>query len=110
VSLKKVACEMCGLTDTRILHRHHIIPRCDSRCTNGSVNLAVLCPNDHGLVHAGEIVILGVYPSTGGRCLVWYHKDEEPPFAREFWMVKENPLVITLTGDKDDLPDGESDG
>lgn len=109
MSLKKVACEVCGLADTRILHRHHIVPRCDSRCTNSPGNLAVLCPNDHGLVHAGEIVIVGVYPSTGGRCLVWYRKGDEPPFKKEYWLIKENPLVITLTGDEDDLP-GESDG
>lgn len=105
MTLGKRACEVCGLTDARILHRHHIIPRCDPRCTNSDANLAVLCPNDHGRVHAGDIVILGVYSSTDGRCLVWHSKDEVPPFPKEFWIVKENPLVVTLAGDEDDLPD-----
>jgi hypothetical protein len=40
---------------------------------------------------------------------MWYHKGGKPPFEKEFWLIKENPLVITLTGDEDDLP-GESDG
>ena len=110
MSLRKKICEVCGLTDTRILHRHHIIPHVDPRCTNSSGNIAVLCPNDHGRVHAGEIVILGVYPSSDGRCLVWHRKDEEPPFPKEMWLIRENPLVITLSGDQDDLPDGGADG
>jgi hypothetical protein len=28
---------------------------------------------------------------------------------KEFWMVKENPLIITLNGEEDDLPDEEID-
>lgn len=103
----KRVCEVCGLTDANILQRHHIIPQCDPRCTNGDGNIAVLCPNDHMRVHTGEIVILGVYPSTSGRCLVWHLRGEPPPFAREFWIVKDNPLVVTIAGDKDDLQDGE---
>ncbi len=103
--IEKKACEVCGLADRRILHRHHIMPQCDPRCHNGSGNLACLCPNCHSLVHAGEVVILGVYPSTSGRCLVWHRRGEPPPFAREFWIVKDNPLVVTLAGNSDDLPD-----
>jgi len=103
--LTKVPCEICSLADLRIIHRHHIIPRVDSRCHNGINNLACLCPNCHSLVHAGEIVILGVYLSTSGRCLVWFKKDEDPPFQQQFWIVKENPLVVTITGDSDDLVD-----
>ena len=104
--LNKTACEICSMPDLRIMHRHHIIPRPDPRCHNGSNNLACLCPNCHSLVHAGEIVILGVYYSTNGRCLVWHNRNEQPPLAKEFWLVKDNPLVLTLAGDEDDLPDG----
>jgi hypothetical protein len=45
-------------------------------------------------VHAGEITIIGVYSSSAGRKLFWFKKDETPPFEKEFWLVKENPLVI----------------
>jgi len=100
--LEKVACEICGLRDSRILHRHHIIPQCDPRCTNSSQNLAILCPSCHSYVHAGDITIIGVYPSTEGRSLVWFKKGEEPPIAKEFWIVQNNPLVLTLAGNHDD--------
>jgi hypothetical protein len=36
---------------------------------------------------------------------MWFKKGEEPPMPKEFWFVKENPLVKTLKGDEDDLPD-----
>lgn len=103
MAFAKIACEICGFSDLRIVHRHHIIPRCDPRCHNGANNLACLCPNCHSGVHAGDILILGVYSSTNGRCLVWYHKGEEPPFPKECWIIKENPLVLTIGGDSDDL-------
>ena len=103
MTIPKRTCEVCGLTDLRLVHRHHIIPRCDSRCTNGLGNIAFLCANDHVRVHAGDIVILGVYDSTNGRCLVWHSKDEEPPFPKGYWLIKENPLVLTVRGDSDDL-------
>lgn len=103
--LRKVSCEVCGLANPNILHRHHIIPRCDPRCTNHSGNLAILCPNDHSLVHSGKIIILGVYSSSAGRCLVWHYQNEEPPFPKQFWIVKENPFVVTLSGEQDDLPE-----
>lgn len=99
----KTCCEVCGNARRAILHYHHIIPRCDARCHNGASNLGVLCPNCHSYVHAGDIIILGVYPSTGGRCLVWYRKGEDPPIPQEYWLVKENPLVLTIAGDSDDL-------
>jgi len=102
----KVECEVCGLEDRKILHRHHIIPRTDPRSTNSDRNLAVLCPNCHGKVHTGELVILGVYDSTGGKVLVWHRHDEPAPFPRECWLVKDNRLVITLGGGtEDDLPE-----
>jgi len=105
----KTACEICGLADRAILHRHHIIPRQDSRSTNGDANLAVLCPNCHSKTHTGELVILGIYPSTEGKTLVWHRKTEPAPFPKECWLVGDNPLVVTLGGgDEDDFPDGEA--
>lgn len=95
------------MADSAILHRHHVIPRCDPRCVNGDGNLAILCPNCHSRVHAGEIVIIGVYPSTDGPTTIWFERGQEPPFPEEFWLVKDNPLVRTLGGDKDDLPTEE---
>jgi hypothetical protein len=46
------------------------------------------------LIHAGEIVIIGVYDSTDGRKLMWFKEGEEPPLERQFWKVKDNPLVL----------------
>jgi len=103
----KKCCEICSITKRSILHRHHIIPRCDSRSTNSDNNLAILCPNCHGCVHTGELIIIGVYQSTGGPQLMWFKRGEEPSIPKEFWMVKDNPLVITLNGEEDDLPDEE---
>lgn len=104
----KTNCEICGLKKKAILHRHHIIPRQDSRSTNSDVNLAVVCPNCHSLVHSGDVIIIGVYQTTGGTQLMWFKKNEEPPMPKEFWQVVDNPLVITLNGDSDDLPDEEN--
>ena len=103
MAVAKKACEVCGLADLRLVHRHHIIPRCDPRCTNGLGNIAFLCANDHVRVHAGDIVILGVYSSTSGRCLVCHSMYEEPPFPKEHWIIKDNPLVLTVSGDSDDF-------
>ena len=99
----KIRCEICGNVDRAILHYHHIIPRCDPRCGNSNGNMAVLCPNCHASVHAGNLVIIGVYQTTDGRMPIWFKKGEDPPFPQEFWIVKENPLVVTIAGDSDDL-------
>jgi len=101
----KIRCEICALEKKAILHRHHIIPRQDCRSTNNDNNLAVLCPNCHSCVHTGEIIIIGVYHTTGGLQLMWFKKGQDPPLPEEFWLVKDNPLVITLNGDEDDFPD-----
>lgn len=101
----KCSCEICGLEKPLILHRHHIIPRIDSRCTNSDNNLAIVCPNCHSLVHTGEIIIIGLYETTNGLELMWFRKNENPPLPREFWRIKDNPLVITIGGDEDDYPE-----
>lgn len=90
----KKQCEVCGEDDISILHRHHIIPRCDDRCTNKDSNIAILCPNCHTKVHEGEIVIIGVYLTTNGLQPMWFKRGEKAPFEREFWLIKQNPLIL----------------
>lgn len=93
--LPKHTCEVCGYTKSqRAINYHHIIPQADPRCTNDNSNLAVLCHCCHDQVHAGEITIIGVYKTTGGRKLMWFYKNETPPLEEEFWLVKENPFVV----------------
>ncbi len=89
----KVSCEVCGLKDKRILHRHHIIPRQDPRSTNNDGNLAIVCPTCHSLIHAGDIIIIGVYQTTDGKRLAWFYEGDEPPFKKENWLVKDNPYI-----------------
>lgn len=95
-TLKKVSCEVCNFNNPSALHIHHIIPRADSRCSNNLNNLAVLCAICHNLVHTGEITIIGVYPSTAGRKLMFFHKGQEPPLEKSLWKIlpEDNPLVI----------------
>ena len=92
---KKDKCEICSANNKSFLHIHHIIPRCDSRCTDDYCNLACLCSNDHNLVHSGDIVIIGVYYTTSGRTLMWHRKGTEPMLPEDLWLIKDNPLVIT---------------
>jgi len=92
--LKKEFCEVCGDIRVAALNVHHIIPRCDPRCSNNNYNLSIVCHTCHDLIHAGEIVIIGVYDSTDGRKLMWFKEGEEPPLERQFWKVKDNPLVL----------------
>ena len=101
----KKLCEICGFDKRSVLHRHHIIPRQDKRSTNSDNNLAIVCPTCHSLVHSGHFIIIGIYQSTSGQELMWFKNGEAPPLPEEFWFVKENPLVKTLKGDEDDLPD-----
>jgi len=98
---KKVNCEICGFNDVKVLHRHHIIPRCDKRSTNSDHNLAIVCPTCHSLIHAGEIIIIGLYQTTSGIQLFWFKNGTEPPLPRECWQIQENPLVIKGNGGKD---------
>jgi len=95
-TLKKVSCEVCSYNNPDVLHIHHIIPRCDVRCTNNLTNLAVLCPNCHNLVHTGDITIIGVYSGTKGRQLMFFKKGEKPPLERELWKIlpEDNPHVL----------------
>jgi hypothetical protein len=95
-TLKKVSCEVCSYNIPAALHIHHIIPQCDPRCSNNLSNLAVLCAICHNLVHTGDIIIIGVYPSTKGRQLMFFRKGQEPPLERKFWKIlpEDNPHVL----------------
>ncbi len=95
----KIHCEMCGLEKKSILHRHHIIPRTDTRSTDSDDNLAIVCPTCHSLIHTGEFIVIGLYQSTGGIKLMWFRNGEAPPLPEKFWKVKNNPLIITLKDD-----------
>lgn len=94
---RRKTCEICG-TNVPHLHGHHIIPRADVRCTNDSGNMCEICPNCHTLIHCGEIIIIGRYFTTEGLQTMWFKKGEDPPLEKEFWLVKDNPFVITLRG------------
>lgn len=96
--LSKEACEICGYNNPAALNIHHIIPRCDPRCSNDNHNLSVVCHTCHDLIHAGQVTIIGVYDSTNGRQLMFYREGQEPPLERCFWKVKDNPLVLRTRG------------
>jgi 5-methylcytosine-specific restriction endonuclease McrA len=57
-------CEICGETDTAVLHKHHIVERTDPNTSHDDMNLAIICANCHNKVHDGSIEIVGVFPST----------------------------------------------
>jgi hypothetical protein len=99
--LVKETCEICGDVRVAALNVHHIIPRCDPRCTNDNHNLAIVCHTCHDLIHAGEFTIIGVYDSTSGRKLMWFRAGEPPPIEREFWRVKDNPHVVRIGRERD---------
>jgi predicted amidophosphoribosyltransferase len=92
--LKKESCEICGDCRKSALNIHHIIPKCDPRCTNNNYNLSIVCHTCHDLIHAGEIVIIGVYDSTLGRKLMFFKQGEDPPLEKIFWKIKDNPMVV----------------
>lgn len=91
----KNKCEICGIKEPGAIELHHIIPRCDSRSNNLNANLSPLCGTCHNLVHRGEITIIDVYHTTQGRELMFFRKGEPPPLEKEFWKIKNNPMVIT---------------
>jgi hypothetical protein len=93
---EKKNCEVCGEGNRRLLEYHHVIPRRDSRCREDNGNIAILCSNCHTRVHAGEVIIIGVYFTSGGIKALWFNEGEEPPLPYEDWLVKDNPLVLTL--------------
>lgn len=98
--LIKNRCEICGFNNPAALNVHHIIPRCDSRCTNDNHNLSIVCHICHDLIHVGEIIVIGVYSSTQGRKLMWFRKGEQPPLEKIDWKVQDNPLILRSVNNK----------
>jgi hypothetical protein len=104
--LVKICCEICGEADRKILHKHHIVERTDPNSTNDWGNICIICPNCHNKVHAKEIDIIGLFPSTKapyGRTLVYERNGEsnlpgveEPPYKAEA-----KRMVIYATEDKE---------
>ena len=71
---KKIECEICGEKNKAVLHKHHIIPRTDPKCTNDWLNVCIICANCHNKVHNFQINIIGIFPSTKtpyGRTLIF---------------------------------------
>jgi ribosomal protein L32 len=102
-ALSKDQCEICKQEGTKI-HIHHIIPQCDPRCSQDNWNRAAICPNCHAAVHDGKITIVGVYRSTSGRLLKFYHGDTPPDnfLEREYWLIKpeDNVMVTSVAAKK----------
>lgn len=74
----KKFCEVCKETNKKVLDRHHIIPRTDPRCTDLDSNLAIVCANCHRKIHAGEVIIEGVYQTNVGKKLFWHNSGDTP--------------------------------
>lgn len=76
---KKRCCEICGFSNRKALHLHHIIPRTDPRCTDFPANLACICANCHNLVHSLEIIIEGRFQTTEAEetKLFWHKKGDD---------------------------------
>jgi len=72
----KNECEICECDISKIRHSHHIVPRVDSRSTNGTSNLAYICPSCHAKVHKHLIILEGVYNTSAGQKLFWYKEGE----------------------------------
>jgi 5-methylcytosine-specific restriction endonuclease McrA len=62
--LKPSICEICGEKNTAVLHKHHIVERTDPNTNNDDMNLTIICSNCHNKVHAKQIKIIGLFPST----------------------------------------------
>lgn len=69
----KIKCEVeeCNERDPKALHRHHLIHRSEVGTSNHDLNLVVLCPLHHTYTHIGRLKIIGIFPSTRGRMLVY---------------------------------------
>lgn len=104
----KICCEVCGENDKSTLHRHHIIERTELDCTNHHMNLAVVCSNCHNKIHAGELKLIGVFPSTKppvGRTLVYIRNGvcNVPGMENSTSYYKSKPKAMTYyTNDKEE--------
>lgn len=94
----KLHCEVCGESNQKVLHRHHIVERTEQHSDNNDFNLAILCSNCHNKLHAGEIHIIGVFPGTKpptGRILVYVNEKGEcnVPGIKEPYYTPKNPSM-----------------
>jgi len=90
----KTGCEICGIVGP-VLDFHHIIPQSHPDCTDLPSNLALVCSNHHRLIHAGEIIIEGVYSTSIGTQLI-IHKKGEPYCIRPGIILGPSGLVKIL--------------
>lgn len=91
--LKKV-CEICGSKNKSTIDKHHIIPRTDPRTTDNISNLAIICSNCHRRVHAGEIIIEGVYTTSAGTLLFWHYSDKPWTIRPGIFLQKDGTAKI----------------
>jgi 5-methylcytosine-specific restriction endonuclease McrA len=103
--LVPIICEICGENNKAVLHKHHIIERIDRNTTNHELNLAIVCSNCHNKIHAKQIELIGLYPSTQlpyGRTLV-YKKDgiSNVPDINEPYYKPSIPLMRIHEKEKD---------
>lgn len=70
------SCEICEEPNQKVLDLHHIIPRSNPLSTDKQDNLTIICSNCHRRVHAGEIIIEGVYMTSTGPRLITHHQGE----------------------------------
>ena len=74
--LHKEFCEIesCNVTDSNLIHHHHIIERTEIGTSNDSYNIAIICSNCHNMLHkTNRLKIIGVYPAANkhGRKLIY---------------------------------------
>ena len=105
LKLIKHECEICGNKNTKILHKHHIIPRKEIGTSNDPFNLCIICPSCHSRLHAGEIIIIGVYPSTkfpNNRTVIY--KDNGVPNIEgiEQPYIKNKPKQMSIRKDNEE--------
>lgn len=69
----KIKCEIeeCTVKDPKLLERHHIVERKDIGTSNHEFNLCVLCSLHHSMIHTGRLKIIGVFPSTSKRSVIY---------------------------------------
>lgn len=87
-------CEICGNKDRATIDKHHIIPRTDPRCTNALSNIAIICSNCHRKVHAGEIIIEGVFSTSVGTRLFWHKSGESHVVRPGIFLQKDGTAKI----------------
>jgi len=64
------------MAEKAALHVHHIIPRCDPRCTNSNENLVTVCASCHQQIHKSVIICEGWFATSAGRKFFWHRSGE----------------------------------